>query len=367
MNTLKIAPQLRLILLSLLTMSLLSTGCTSLQQTTVAATDDLYSTPNKETPQDATAYNKKGNQYQGQMEGEEDGFQDYQTYPDDRYLRLKVANRNRWDAIDDFGYWNDPRYNYAYYPSYGGWNSWYDGFYGSSWFSPFGMGMGFGWGGYGPLMNSYYSLGWGFNDFGWGGFGGMGMGMGWGGFGGWGGWGGGGMGMGWGGFGGWHPFYGGMWNPYGYYYPGYFDGFAGGLYGRGIRNQNPAATRLSAPAMSAYRNTSNNKGYNNSFNNNTGNTRYTGNANLNNNFGSLLKRVVTNNNNTSVPNSWDRPVRRFNNNSQNNTAPTKTNSTNSYNNNSSTPSFNNNAGGRSGGFNSTGTSTGGGRAPRGQK
>jgi hypothetical protein len=158
-----------------------------------------------------------------------------------------------------------------------------------------------------------------------------------------------------------------MWNPYGYYYPGYFDGFAGGLYGRGIRNQNPAATRLSAPAMSAYRNTSNNKGYNNSFNNNTGNTRYTGNANLNNNFGSLLKRVVTNNNNTSVPNSWDRPVRRFNNNSQNNTAPTKTNSTNSYNNNSSTPSFNNNAGGRSGGFNSTGTSTGGGRAPRGQK
>lgn len=353
MNTLKMTTQLRLILLSLITMSLLSTGCTSLQQTTATASDDLYYTPNKETPKQATAYKKKANRYQEQVETEEeDEFQDYQTYPDDRYLRLKVANRNRWEAIDDFGYWNDPRYNYAYYPSYGGWNSWYSGFYGSSWYNPFGVSMGFGWGGYAPYMSSYYSIGWGFNDFGYAGYGGWGMSMG--------------MGFG---YGGWNPYYAGYWNPYGYYYPGYFDGYAGGLYGRRVHYQNPAATRLSAPAMSAYRNPSNSNGYNSSYNNNNGGTRYTGNPNLNNNFGSLLKRVVTNDNNTNVPNSWDRPVRRFNSNGvQTNIAPTRSNTTSSNTNsgNTYTPS-NNNAGGRSGGYNSTGSSTGGGRAPRSQR
>ena len=170
MNTQNIASKLRLITLSLITISCLGTSCTSLQQTTVAATDDLYYTPNnKAIANEATAANQ--NQDPNQINNtDQSEYQDYQSYPDDRYLRLKVANRNRWDAIDDYGYWNDPRYNYAYYPSYGGWNSWYSGFYGSSWYNPFGMSMGFGWGGYAPYMNSYYTIGWGFNDFGYGGY-----------------------------------------------------------------------------------------------------------------------------------------------------------------------------------------------------
>jgi hypothetical protein len=341
MNTHKMAFQLRLIILSLITISCLGTSCTSLQQTSVATTDDLYYTPNNKTAPEQNVAKVQKDQMDNSNAAE---YQENQGYPDDRYLRLKVANRYRWDAIDDFGYWNDPRYNYAYYPSYGGWNSWYSGFYGSSWYNPFGYSMGFGWGGYAPYINSYYSLGWGFNDFGfgydgfgWGGFGSFGY-----------------------GYGGWNPYYAGYWNPYGYYYPGYFGG--GFVTGR-AHYQDPRATHMSAPAMAAYRNPSSLNGYNNSYNNTNGTTRYTGNANLNNNFGSLLKRVVTNNTNTNYANSWDRPARYFGNNNNGNQV--KTSSVNpSVNSTNNTPSFNNNAGGRSGGYNSSGSSSNSGRAPR---
>lgn len=32
---------------------------------------------------------------------------------DDNYLRMKVRNRERWDCIDDFDYWYDPRYDFS--------------------------------------------------------------------------------------------------------------------------------------------------------------------------------------------------------------------------------------------------------------
>lgn len=355
MNKDKMALNIRLFILSLITISCLGTSCTSLQQTTVAATDDLYYTPNnKETAKSNTAA-VSGNRYSNQMDNQDqDEYQDYQSYPDDRYLRLKVANRYRWDALDDFGYWNDPRYNYSYYPSYGGWNSWYSGIYGSSWYNPFGISMGFGWGGYSPYIGSYYGLGWGFDDFAYGGMG-YGYGMGYGGFG---------YGMGYGyGLGyGWNPYHAGYWNPYAGYYSYYGGGGFGGGGGRRIHYQDPRATQTSAPGLAAYRNAASSRNYNNVTNSTNGNTRYTGNANLNNNFGSLLKRVVTTNTNTNNANSWDRPARSFNSNSNSNQY--KVNSNNS----SVTPqtSSNSNTGGRSGGFNSSsssGSSTSG-RAPR---
>ncbi len=339
MNTQNIASKLRLITLSLITISCLGTSCTSLQQTTVAATDDLYYTPNnKAIANEATAANQ--NQDPNQINNtDQSEYQDYQSYPDDRYLRLKVANRNRWDAIDDYGYWNDPRYNYAYYPSYGGWNSWYSGFYGSSWYNPFGMSMGFGWGGYAPYMNSYYTMGWGFNDFGYGGFGYGSYGF---------------------GYGGWNPYYASYWNPYAGYY-NYYGGYAGGVPARRMHYQDPRATHTSAPGLAAYRNPSSSRSLNNYTNVVNGNTRYTGNANLNNNFGSLLKRVVTTNTNTNNANSWDRPARSFN--SNNNSNQVKPYSSN--NSSTTTPANNSsNSSGKSGGYNSSGSSSSSGRAPR---
>ena len=343
MKTLITYSPLKLMAAGLVLISCIATSCTSLQQTTVAATDDLYFTPSTEAAAKTTASTNKRNNDQLQSE-EEQEYQDYQSYPDDRYLRLKVANRNRWDAIDDFGYWNDPRYNYSYYPSYGGWNSWYSGFYGASWYNPFGMNMGFGWGGYSPYMSAYYNSGWGYNDFGWGGFGGYG------GF----------------GYGGWNPYYAGYWNPYGYYYGGgYGGGYLAGFETRRIQYQDPRATQNSAPGLAAYQRKSSAGNYNNTTNTINGNTRYTANTNLNNNFGSLLKRVVTNNANVNYANSWDRPSRSFNNNN-NQFKTASTNSSSNTNSNYSPPTnTNSNTGGRSGGFNSSGTTTSGGRAPRG--
>jgi len=207
MNTKNTTPSFKLLAVGIVAISFFVTSCTSLQQTTTAATDDLYYTPSKPAEQVVA-------------QAEEETYQDYQNYQDDRYLRLKVANRNRWSNIDDWGYWNDPRYNNSFYPSYMGWNSWYNGYYGSAWYSPFGPSYMMGWGGYYPY--SSFGYGFGFNDFAYGGFGGFGYG----------GFGYGGFGYSGFGYGGWNPYYAGMWNPYGNYYQ--YGGIYGGGYGGGI-------------------------------------------------------------------------------------------------------------------------------------
>jgi len=369
---------LMLIAICMVTYSFVGISCTSLQQATTMASDDLYTTPSNNkntnvsnkrviTTENWGVPNKVQNAGKAQQISNSDNqavvsdteeYQEYQDYQDDRYLRLKVANRNRWSVIDDWSYWNDPRFNNAFYPSYLGWNSWYTGYYGASWYAPFGAGYSMGWGGYSPYSMMYAGMGWGFYDpFGFDlfGYGGMGYG---------------GFGFGYG-YGGWNPYYAGMWNPYRPMYPGGFytnHGFSGNM-------QQPGVTRAmqNGPvALNAYRN---NRGFNNINNvSNTstttaaGNIRYTGNPTLNNNFGSLIKRVVTNNTNVNNANSFDRPVRYFsNNNSANNNyrAANSNYSTQSSQSNQSTNNSNN-TGGRSGGYISTGTSTGSARAPRSQ-
>ena len=348
MNTQKTNTYLRLIAIGIVAFSFFGTSCTSLQQSTTVATDDLYYTPNKKvvSAEKLVAIEKAEN---GMAQDEE--YQEYQNYQDDRYLRLKVSNRNRWSTIDDFGYWNNPSFNMGFGMGWGGWAGAYGGWGGG--FGGWGGGFG-GWGG---------GFGGGFGGFGydpfWGGFGGWG-----GGFGGWGG-GFGGWGGGFGGWGGWNPYFAGYWNPY---MPIYYGG---GFVNNGGRPfQSPSAVRSSPSAINAYRN---NRGYNNtnnSANTTTGNTRYTSNPTLNSNFGNLMKRVVTNNSNTNYANSYDRPARYFsNNNNYNGGNQNQTNSTNNSNNRASFQSnsnnnSNSNAGGRSGGFNSAGSSSSSPRAAR---
>ena len=377
MNSIKTNTNLRLIAICLVTFSLVGSSCTSLQEASSMASDDLYNTPsvrstvstnkrmvttedwgtpNRVQSNGTTQQNNSNNQAIATADNEE--YQDYQNYQDDRYLRLKVANRNRWSSIDDWGYWNDPRFNNAFYPSYIGWNSWYTGYYGASWYYPFGPSYTMGWGGYNPYSSfGGYGMGWGFNDFGFGydpfGYGGFGYG----------GFGYGGYGFG---YGGWNPYFVGLRNPYrphhhgGNFYPG------GNL-------QQPIATRSmqnSAVGLGAYRN---NRGFNNSNNvsnnNNNINLRNTVNPTANNNFGSLVKRVVTNNanvnnsNNGNGGNGYDRPARYFSNNNSGNSQSRSNYSAPAQ----STNSFNNsNSGGRSGGFSSSATSTSAPRPSRGQ-
>ncbi|MCX6211586.1 MAG: hypothetical protein NT104_03370 [Bacteroidetes bacterium] len=379
MNRLKTSTNLRLMVICLVAFSLVSASCTSLQEAGSMASDDLYTTPNLRntvstnkkvvTTEDwsspnriqnnaSTQENNTNNQANASADNEE--YQDYQNYQDDRYLRLKVANRNRWSSIDDWGYWNDPRFNNAFYPSYLGWNSWYTGYYGASWYYPFGPSYTMGWGGYNPYSSfGGYGMGWGFNNFGYDPFG-------YGGFG-YGGFGYGGYGFG---YGGWNPYFVGLWNPYRPYYHGGNFNPGYGNRGNGDNRQQQIATRSmqnSAVGLGAYRN---NRGYNNSNNainnnNNNVNLRNTVNPNANSNFGSLIKRVVTNNanvNNSNGGNGYDRPARYFSNNN-NNSGSTQNRA------NYSAPAQSNNSsnsGGRSGGFNSSGTSTSAPRPSRGQ-
>jgi len=356
MNTQKTNTYLRLIAIGIVAFSFFGTSCTSLQQATTVATDDLYYTPNNKvvSAEKLVAAEKAEN-----VMAPEEEYQEYQNYQDDRYLRLKVANRNRWSGIDDWGYWNDPRYNSAFYPSYFGWNSWYAGYYGSSWYYPFGPSYSLGWGGYNPYMS------WGFDDFGFGyggfGYGGFGYGMGFGGF-----------GYGGFGYGGWNPYFAGYYNPYGGIHYNNVGGYYGGA---GFVNngrpyyQSPRVGQASPSSLNAYRNARGYNNENNSVNTTTGNTRYTSNPTLNSNFGNLMKRVITSNTNTNYANSYDRPARYFSN--SNNYNAGSQSQTNSINNNSKSTyqsnnnsSSNPNAGGRSGGFNSAGSSAGSPRAAR---
>src|SRR5207253_2954482 len=43
-----------------------------------------------------------------------DKYDAYTSSSDDNYLRMKAHNRYQWDAIDDYTYWNDSRYDFGY-------------------------------------------------------------------------------------------------------------------------------------------------------------------------------------------------------------------------------------------------------------
>ena len=62
--------------------------------------DDVYYSPAKEVT------------YVDKTTTTRDTYQENITSQDDRYLRMKVQNRDRWQPIDDFSYWYDSRYDY---------------------------------------------------------------------------------------------------------------------------------------------------------------------------------------------------------------------------------------------------------------
>lgn len=345
MNTQKTNTNLKRMAICLLASSFALTSCTSLQQSTSVASDDLYYTPNNKSVEQAV------------VQTEEDNYQDYQNYQDDRYLRLKVANRNRWSGIDDFGYWNDPRFNNSFYPSYMGWNSWYTGYYGASWYSPFGPSYSMGWGGYSPFMSSYgFGMGWGYDDFafGYGGYGGFGFGYG---------------GLGYSRYG-WNPYSLGYWNPYGsYFYGGGYGGYNnGGYMSHGGQFQQRIPVQPNKTNLAAYNNVRNFNGAGasrpvNGLNASRNLNSNSGSSNSNN-FGSLIRRSLNSNtsNNTNRFSATERQSRFSNSNSNNNTNSNfNTNNNRQFN---STPSNNvGNSGGSSGGSapRATGNFVGGGR------
>ncbi len=93
--------------------------------------DDVYYSPGR-TQEDS--YMTVDNTRKGRSYGRYDN-----TSPDDNYLRMRVRDRYRWSAFDNYSALNDWQYNGGYYGMY---NPYYAG-YGYSGFG-YGMGMGFG-------------------------------------------------------------------------------------------------------------------------------------------------------------------------------------------------------------------------------
>ena len=107
------------------------TSCTTAYHTGQTP-DDVYYSPARPQDEYVRVENKEEKQYRGNDNRRNDD--DYYTYDDDRYLRYKVRNRDRWSYLDD--YYRDPYaynyYNKVYYNTYS-----YSRSYWNTYFNPY--------------------------------------------------------------------------------------------------------------------------------------------------------------------------------------------------------------------------------------
>ncbi len=106
--------------------------------------DDVYYSPG---PSQEDSYMTVDNTRKGRSYGRYDN-----TNPDDNYLRMRVRDRYRWSAFDNYSTLNDWQYNGGYYGMY---NPYYSGIG----YNMMGYNMGMGFGPYG-----YYNP-WSFNSY----------------------------------------------------------------------------------------------------------------------------------------------------------------------------------------------------------
>ncbi|MFN2437560.1 MAG: hypothetical protein ABR503_00060 [Chitinophagaceae bacterium] len=88
------------------------TSCTTAYHTGQTP-DDVYYSPARLQDEYVRVNDRDEKQYRGTDSRRNED--DYYTYDDDRYLRYKIRNRDRWSYLDD--YYRDP-YAYNYYNKY---------------------------------------------------------------------------------------------------------------------------------------------------------------------------------------------------------------------------------------------------------
>lgn len=138
----------RLLLFSAVSLTLFSACSTAYKSGQTP--DDVYYSPGREVAATASRNDQR----------QQDEYQEYISSSDDRYLRMKVANRSRWSSLDDFDYWYDSRYDFSNYSNYSSYSPW------CTCFSPFSIGFsrysywGSGYGNYGYYGwgNPYYTV-----------------------------------------------------------------------------------------------------------------------------------------------------------------------------------------------------------------
>ncbi len=135
--------------------SLTFVGCSSAYRSAQTPDDVYYS---EGPPRADVAHNETKSQ--------PDGYTSYWERQDDNMLRMKVNDRNKWNAVDDIDYWQG--YNNNYWVNYNNmynnpytWNkygSWANPYYNNWGWNPgwsVGFGSGFGWNNWGIGYNAW--------------------------------------------------------------------------------------------------------------------------------------------------------------------------------------------------------------------
>ena len=112
--------------LPLLSLTLVFASCTSAYKSGQTP-DDVYFSPERPQAEYVSVEDKEDRYYRGESDR---NTSDYYNYEEERYLRMKVRNRQRWSYLDnDFysynpyvysyqGYYNSPWNSYSYWNHY---------------------------------------------------------------------------------------------------------------------------------------------------------------------------------------------------------------------------------------------------------
>src|SRR3954465_1606783 len=156
-------------ILSVFALAILLASCSSAYRQ-AQTPDDVYYSPAKEKARTYASANDN-RQTESYAHRDNSGYEDYTSSSEDAYLRMKIQDRYRWSALDDYDYWYSPSYAFNNYYGYNSFNPFLSNSWGLSfYYSPFASIQPYGWfssyyptyGFYTPY-SGYYGHGYGYN------------------------------------------------------------------------------------------------------------------------------------------------------------------------------------------------------------
>lgn len=136
-------------ILSVLALAIALTSCSSAYRQGQTP-DDVYYSPGKAKTYASANSNNETDNY-ARRYNSNNNYDDYTSSSEDNYLRMKIQDRYRWDALDDNDYWYSPSYAFNNYYGYNSFNPFMFNSWGLSYyFSPFASIQPYGW------FNNFY-------------------------------------------------------------------------------------------------------------------------------------------------------------------------------------------------------------------
>lgn len=157
-------------ILSVFALAILLASCSSAYRQ-AQTPDDVYFSPAKEKEKAYASANDQGQSENYARHHNNSSYEDYTSSSEDAYLHMKIQDRYRWSALDDYDYWYSPSYAFNNYYGYNNFNPFLSNSWGLSfYYSPFASIQPYGWfssyyptyGFYTPY-SGYYGHGYGYN------------------------------------------------------------------------------------------------------------------------------------------------------------------------------------------------------------